>query len=149
MSDIRKDISKVWDRLFDQKGFLNGEINFFLREFEEKRGDTEIDNLFKSIEIITDIKDTQINRLIESGNEKAVVANQQLSEALKLCNDFVELEERSSQNLVLQLNQEKRKDNWEKVMAEITSEYTKINSEFEEKENQLVEEYKVMESKLK
>lgn len=34
-------------------------------------------------------------------------------------------------------------------MAEITSEYTKINSEFEEKENHLVEEYKVMESKLK
>lgn len=109
------DISKVWDRLFEQKGFLNGEINFFLREFEviiqgthhwnaniwnnfqEKRGDTEIDNLFKSIEVITDIKDTQINRLIESGNEKAVVANQQLSEALKLYKDFVELEERSSQ----------------------------------------------------
>lgn len=28
------DVGKIWDRLFDHKPFLSGEINFVLREFE-------------------------------------------------------------------------------------------------------------------
>lgn len=59
-----------------------------------RRGDSEVDNLFKSLESITDIKDTQINRLIEIASEKNVEANQQLSKALKLCGQVPELEQK-------------------------------------------------------
>lgn len=62
--------------------------------FQVKRGDSEVDNLFKSIENIMDIKETQVNRLSEVVNEQVVDATQKLSEAIKLCDHFADLEEK-------------------------------------------------------
>ncbi|XP_066247180.1 biogenesis of lysosome-related organelles complex 1 subunit 5, partial [Euwallacea similis] len=142
------DIRKTWERIFDQKGFLKGEINFILREFEEKRGDSEVDNLFKSVETLTDINDTQIYRLRELAYGKIVDANIQLNEALTLCANFPILEESFNQSTLLHENRNKRKDQWEEVMDGITANYSEINREFEQREADLKKTYKNMESKL-
>ncbi|CAG9759536.1 unnamed protein product [Ceutorhynchus assimilis] len=149
MCQITKDVSKVWDRIFKQSGFINGEINFTLKEFETKRSDSEVDNLFKSIENITDIKDTQINSLSEIVNEKVVDTNQYLNEALKLCREFGDLEKTFLQQTVSGGNNDRRKDLWEKIMDEITSEFSKVNSDFERKEIEAVQYYKELGKKLK
>ncbi|ENN81200.1 biogenesis of lysosome-related organelles complex 1 subunit 5 [Dendroctonus ponderosae] len=151
MLEVTKGISKLWDRLFDQKAFLNGEINFVLNEFELRRGDSEVDNLFKSLESITDIKDTQINRLIEIASEKNVEANQQLSKALNLCSQLPELEQKYTdlKDTYLEKAREKRKEKYEEIMNGITSNYSKIDAEFEKKEVETLQAYINLEAKLK
>ncbi|XP_066155539.1 biogenesis of lysosome-related organelles complex 1 subunit 5 [Euwallacea fornicatus] len=148
MTEVLTDIRKTWERIFDQKGFLKGEINFTLREFEEKRGDSEVDNLFKSVETLTDINDTQIYRLRELAYGNIIDANSQLNEALTLCANFPILEESFKQSTLLHENRKKRKDQWEDVMDGITANYSKINEEFEQREADLKKTYKTMESKL-
>ncbi|XP_050313827.1 biogenesis of lysosome-related organelles complex 1 subunit 5 [Anthonomus grandis grandis] len=143
------EIARIWDRLFEQKCFLSREIDFLLKEFESKRKDIEVDSIFKTIENITDIKNTQINNLNEIVNEKAIDSNQKLSESLNICNQFMELENIYAENAFLEETRSKRKLQWEKIMDKITSEYSQINIEFEEKERLAKEHHKNLELKLK
>ncbi|KAF7286990.1 biogenesis of lysosome-related organelles complex 1 subunit 5 [Rhynchophorus ferrugineus] len=148
MSDVFKDISNIWDRLFDHKGFLSGEINFTLKEFEEKRGDNEVDNLFKTIENLTDIKDTHINQLKDNVNESVIESNRQLSEALQVCNNLSKLQDESNQNKLLDENINKRKLALDKFIDDITTEYSQINTEHEKQEANLRKVYEELEKKL-
>lgn len=146
MSDVLKDISNIGSRLFDHNGFLSGEINFLLKEFEEKRGDAEVDNLFNTIENITDIKDTHIDQLKETINESLIESNRQLSEALQLCDQFSTLQEKISKES--DKNFEKWKEARTKFMDEILPKYYDINRDIAEKQEELKIFYGNLERKL-
>ncbi|CAG9855129.1 unnamed protein product [Phyllotreta striolata] len=137
MSDVVfKGVSKVWSRIFDHKGFLSGEISFILREFEEKRKDEEVDNLFKTIECITEIKDTEIEQFKQAGKQLEHI-NERLDQVLCLSDKFCELEEKYKQDNTLEDNRKGRKVVWDKFMDEITTKYSDINTEYERKEEEL------------
>ncbi|CAH0562569.1 unnamed protein product [Brassicogethes aeneus] len=93
MSNVVQGTGKIWCRLFDHKAFIGGEITFTLQEFEEKRGETEVDSLFNIIEHIADIKDSQIDRVKEAINDTLPLSLKDLDEALNYCSKFSELEE--------------------------------------------------------
>ncbi|KAI8438240.1 hypothetical protein MSG28_010847 [Choristoneura fumiferana] len=58
-----------------------------LKEFEERRGDREVENLFSILEKLTEIKDTQVDK-IKKGSETALpVLNEKLDQALQLCEE--------------------------------------------------------------
>lgn len=61
--------------------------------FQKKRQDREVDNLFRVIENITEIKDTEIERCKLVGNQTLNKANADLEKALDICSHFGELEE--------------------------------------------------------
>lgn len=147
MTDIVKDVGKIWNRLFDHKAFLNGEISFMLREFEQKRNDREVDNLFRTIEDITDIKDTEIDRFKQTANHVENL-NENLEKALDICINISELEEIYKQDTTLEDSRAKRKEIWKKFMDGITSKYSDINTNFEAKEEELVKFYEEIENKL-
>ncbi|KAL1464070.1 hypothetical protein WDU94_003752 [Cyamophila willieti] len=65
-NNIVKEVSAVWSRLFDHRPFLQGEINFFVKEFEEKRGEREVEKLFEILEKSTEIRDSQIDKVKHS-----------------------------------------------------------------------------------
>ncbi|CAH1103117.1 unnamed protein product [Psylliodes chrysocephalus] len=136
MTDVVKGVSKVWDRLFDHRGFLIGEIAFTLREFEQKRKDTEVDNLFKAIEVITEIKDTEIDRLKQAAIQIDKI-NESLEIAVQLSDNFTKLEEKYKHDNTLEDLRSKRKIVWDKFMDDITSKYSEINTNYETKEEEL------------
>ncbi|KAJ8984521.1 hypothetical protein NQ317_010992 [Molorchus minor] len=148
MSDVIKDVGKVWDRLFDHKGFLSGEIGFMLREFELKRGDREVDNLFSVIENITDIKDTQVDCCKQAGDQTVLKANEALEQALNICHQFVDLEEKYKQDTTVEDNRSDRKLVWDCFMNRITTEYSEINGSLEAKEETLNKLYEEFEKKI-
>ncbi|XP_060537228.1 biogenesis of lysosome-related organelles complex 1 subunit 5 [Cylas formicarius] len=147
MSDICKDLRKIWSRLFDHKAFLNGETDFILKEFELKRGDQEVDSLFRTLENIAEIKDSQIDQLKEA-NVRLWETNQNLREAVNLTKKLNELEDLYKQNSLVEEEQNKRKLLWDKFMDEITSEYSKVNREFEEQEIETLKFYEDLKKKL-
>ncbi|KAJ8940140.1 hypothetical protein NQ314_010807, partial [Rhamnusium bicolor] len=141
-------VGKVWDRLFDHKGFLVGEISFMLREFEQKRGDREVDDLFRVIENITEIRDTEIDRCKQVGNQTLPKARDDLEQALNICSRFADLEEKYKQDTTIEEARNKRKIVWDNFMDGITTKYTDINSAFEAKEEELTKLYEDFEKKL-
>ncbi|XP_050519430.1 biogenesis of lysosome-related organelles complex 1 subunit 5 isoform X2 [Diabrotica virgifera virgifera] len=147
MSEVVKDVGKIWDRLFDHRPFLNGEISLILQAFEQRRKDKEVDNLFKAIEEITEIKDTEIEKL-KQAEKLTDKINDNLEEALRICDKFSELEETYKQSTPLEQSRNKRKLDWDKFMGGITTKYSEINSQFETREEELKKFYEDIEKKL-
>ncbi|KAJ8923773.1 hypothetical protein NQ315_010355 [Exocentrus adspersus] len=119
-----------------------------LREFEQKRGDKEVDNLFLVIENITEIKDTEIERFKQIGEQTLCKANEDLEEALRVCNQFSRLEDTYKQDTTIEESRQKRKVVWDTFMQGITNKYSEINNKFELKEDELCKLYEDFEKKL-
>ncbi|XP_055714813.1 biogenesis of lysosome-related organelles complex 1 subunit 5, partial [Phlebotomus papatasi] len=60
--DIVKDIGEVYSRIFDHRPFTSAEIQYFVREFEEKRNDREVENLFLSLQNTSEAKDSGVSK---------------------------------------------------------------------------------------
>ncbi|XP_019867373.1 biogenesis of lysosome-related organelles complex 1 subunit 5 [Aethina tumida] len=149
MSNIVQDVSKIWSRLFDHKAFVGGEISFTLQEFEKKRGENEVDKLFTTIEVIADLRDSQVDRLKEAIDDTVPNTFNDIEEALYLCENFSKLEEQYKKDTTLADNHQKRKTELNKFMDDITNKYTEINSNFENKKQELKKIYEDLENQLK
>nr|XP_023021228.1 biogenesis of lysosome-related organelles complex 1 subunit 5-like isoform X2 [Leptinotarsa decemlineata] len=147
MSHVVKDIGKIWDRLFDHRGFLRGEISFIVHEFQQKRDDKEVDKLFSVLEKITDIKDTKVDRLKQLNKEVDKI-NYDLDQALVECSRFSELEERFIQDTTIAEAGLKRKEVWRKYLNDIAFKYSEVDSYFGAKEEELMKSFEDIEKKL-
>ncbi|XP_063357612.1 biogenesis of lysosome-related organelles complex 1 subunit 5 isoform X2 [Cydia amplana] len=144
------EIGEVWARLFDHRPFLNGEIKFMLKEFEEKRGDREVENLFFILEKVTDIKDSQVDK-IKKGSEAALpVLSEKLNQALQLCEaveaDYLEVQKTFEQKQAE--NREKRQKEWDQFIDDMNFKCQRIDNAFEEKEEELRDLYADLNHKL-
>lgn len=144
------EISEVWSRLFDHRPFLNGEIKFMLKEFEEKRGDREVENLFTILENLTDLKDTQVDRIIKSSNAALPVLAEKLTQATKLSEE-IEIEYREIQKAnkkKIDENRERRQKEWDQFIDDMNFKCQRIDNTFEEKEEELRDLYADLNHKL-
>lgn len=115
--------------------------------FQQKRKDTEVDNLFKAIEVITEIKDTEIDRLKQAAIQIDKI-NESLEIAVQLSDNFTKLEEKYKHDNTLEDLRSKRKIVWDKFMDDITSKYSEINTNYETKEEELSKVYEDIERKI-
>ena len=57
------DIFDAYGRLFNHRPFVQGEIRHSVKEFEEKRSDREVENVFKILEQVTELRDCEIDKV--------------------------------------------------------------------------------------
>nr|XP_037278058.1 biogenesis of lysosome-related organelles complex 1 subunit 5-like isoform X2 [Rhipicephalus microplus] len=92
--NVVKDITEIYSRLFDHKPFLQGEIKFFVKEFEEKRGDREVQKLFEMLEDVTEVRETQIDRACRASDQGLCSLAGNLEVALSMCHRILEAEDK-------------------------------------------------------
>ncbi|XP_026320121.1 biogenesis of lysosome-related organelles complex 1 subunit 5 isoform X2 [Hyposmocoma kahamanoa] len=150
MTELSREIGEVWSRLFDHRPFLNGEIKFMEKEFEEKRGDREVENLFSILEKFTDIKDTQVDHIKKSAGTGIPVLNEKLTQLQLLCinsdKEYLEFHEICKQKRAE--NQEKRRQEWDQFIDDMNFKCKRIENTFEEKEEELRDLYADLNHKL-
>ncbi|XP_045528177.1 biogenesis of lysosome-related organelles complex 1 subunit 5 [Pieris brassicae] len=150
MTELSREIGEVWSRLFDHRPFLNGEIKFLLKEFEEKRGDREVENLFNILENITDIKDTQVDKIHRIGSTALPVLSEKLQQALLLTEDiekvYTDIQKDCAKKRLE--NKEKRKREWDQFIDDMNFKCQRIDNTFEEKEEELRDLYADLNHKL-
>lgn len=142
------DIGEIWTRLFDHRPFLNGEIKFLLREFEERRSEREIEKLFQILERVTEINGTQIERVKLASDIHLPNLNANLEVSVSMCNKILEKEETYRSDTTLQAKREIRKLEWENFIEDMTQKCSKVDATFEEKQEELREFYSDLEKKL-
>ncbi|XP_069675251.1 biogenesis of lysosome-related organelles complex 1 subunit 5 [Periplaneta americana] len=148
MAAVIKDVGEIWTRLFDHRPFLSGEIKFFLKEFEEKRADREVERLFQILERATEIKETQLDRVKLASDVHLPTLNANLEVAVSMCNRILEKEEEHRSDTALLAKREIRKAEWESFIEDMTQKCSKVDATFEEKEEELREFYSDLEKKL-
>ncbi|XP_046382953.1 biogenesis of lysosome-related organelles complex 1 subunit 5 [Ischnura elegans] len=148
MAAVVKDTGELWTRLFDHGPFLQGEIKYFLKEFEERRADREVEKIFQILERVTEIKETQIDRLKLSSDVHLPTLNANLEVAVGMCNRILEKEEEYCPDKALANNRERRKAEWESFVEDITQKCSKVEATFGEKEKEMREYYEQLGQKL-
>jgi flagellar hook-basal body complex protein FliE len=107
-----------------------------------------VDYLFKAIENITDIKDTEVDRFKQAVDQALPETNNELQKALTVCNQFVDVENKYKESEYLESAKQQRKIEWETFMDYITTSYSEINSLAENKSESLQKLYSEIEKKL-
>ncbi|XP_076683354.1 biogenesis of lysosome-related organelles complex 1 subunit 5 [Andrena cerasifolii] len=148
MASVIKDTGEIWSRLFDHRPFIQGEITFFLREFQEKRGDREVEHLFKILEYSTELKENQLDRTEQLGDCHLPSLKANVDVALSMCERVLQREQDFDSDGALQENRERRKLEWEKFVNDMSEKCAKVNQTFEEKEEEIKEFYMDLERKL-
>lgn len=121
-----------------------------LKEFEEKRGDREVENLFSILEKLTDIKDSQAEKIIKTGETGLPVLKEKLEQALQLSAE-VEKDYLDSRQVYEQQRQElkeKRQKEWDQFIDDMNFKCQRIDNTFEEKEEELRDLYADLNHKL-
>ncbi|XP_076361330.1 biogenesis of lysosome-related organelles complex 1 subunit 5 [Tachypleus tridentatus] len=150
IDNVVKDIGEIYARLFDHRPFVQGEINFFLKEFEEKRNDREIEQLFEILENVTEIRETQLDKAQRQGDTRLCNLTGNLEVALQMCSKIVEREEETSDRVRRTadiLEREERKE-WEAFLKDIQDKNNLVDQAFVEKENELRNYYRELEEKM-
>ncbi|XP_012267635.2 biogenesis of lysosome-related organelles complex 1 subunit 5 [Athalia rosae] len=148
MASIVKDTGEIWSRLFNHRPFVQGEISYFLREFEERREDREVERLFKILEYSTELGQSQFDRTEQLGDCHLPSLKANLDVALSMCQRVLEQEEKTENDKKLQVNRETRKSQWQKFINDMSSKCEKVDKTFEEKEEELRGFYQDLEEKL-
>ncbi|KAG6447368.1 hypothetical protein O3G_MSEX004920 [Manduca sexta] len=109
------------------------------KEFEEKRGDREVENLFNILEQLTEIKDSEAERIKKSGETGLPVFGEKLTQALNLLEDtekdYLEFQKECEKKRAV--NREKRQKEWDQFIDDMNFKCQRIDNAFEEKEEEL------------
>lgn len=121
-----------------------------LKEFEEKRGDREVENLFAILEKFAEIKDIELVTIKKTGEAGLPVLKEKLDQAINLF-EKVEadyLETRKNNQTKREENKAKRQKEWDQFIDDMNFKCQRIDNAFEEKEEELRDLYADLNHKL-
>jgi len=87
-----KDYGEAYGRLFDHRPVLRGEINFLLREYEDRRGNREQVRLQKSLEYGREIAEKLIPSIVNQISANLTRLNLSLNATTYACQNILETE---------------------------------------------------------
>lgn len=144
---VVKDFGDIWNRLFDHRPFLSGEIKYFIKEFEESRGDREIVKLADVGEWINDIQHNQISKACNAVDDLKK-ENILLDIALQTCDTILEGEENFDIDSLLASKRAIRKERLEKFENDLTEQYARVEKKFDDHEKDIISFYENLEKNL-
>lgn len=142
---VMKNITGVYGRLFDHRSVIGGECKYFLREFEGKRNDREVERLRECQQKVHQIED-----VIPKSIEQAVLLEdlkEKLKTARQSCHNILVKEEEDMHQERREKIKEEAKKDWENFQQQMIEEEDKVKEEFETEAQKLREKYGKTETK--
>ena len=65
-------------------------MTHFVKEFEKKRGDQEVQNLFETLEVTTELQSGQVEKLVNTCDEQIPTINANLLVAQSMSNKILD-----------------------------------------------------------
>ena len=65
-------------------------MTHFVKEFETKRGDREVQNLFETLEVTTELQSGQVEKLVTTCDDQLPTINANLLVAQSMCNKILD-----------------------------------------------------------
>lgn len=132
----------IHSKLFNHKLVVQTEVKNFIREFEEKRGDREVDAVFSSLERVSELRDIGLPGLTEYLTGTApteLLANLAVSESM--FSRILEQEDSKEVEKTLAASREARQRDWEIFLQETQARCTRGDKSFREQEEAIRKKY--------
>ncbi|XP_035221660.1 uncharacterized protein LOC118194597 isoform X1 [Stegodyphus dumicola] len=104
--------------------------------------------MFEMIEMVTDIKETQIEKAVKLGDMHLCNLAANFEVALRMCNNIIEREETDKKKQFLEQRRALRKKEWIAFVDDIQNKNTAVNQTFADKEQQLKTYYNKLEEAM-
>ena len=139
------------NRLFNHKPFIFGEIRFIVKEFEQIRDESDLNQLMEIYKRFTDFNETKMDFVVDLCQQFNDRLNGSIDSVDNLMKEILSIESEQSihRNDVLKTKREDRNQQMIGLIEESKLRITQIDSQFEEQENNLRLFYKELETKLK
>ncbi|XP_010884093.1 biogenesis of lysosome-related organelles complex 1 subunit 5 [Esox lucius] len=118
MDKIAKDVGDIQSRLMDHRPVVQGEIRYFVREFEEKRGFRESRLLDSLNRMVLEINEQALPRCTEHMHEHLCEALARLEAANHMSQRIQQRELDAHQSAQMQATMERRTEDWEEFLKE-------------------------------
>ncbi|XP_051538455.1 biogenesis of lysosome-related organelles complex 1 subunit 5-like isoform X1 [Myxocyprinus asiaticus] len=148
MEKIIKDVGDIQSRLIDHRPVLQGEIRYFLREFEEKRAFRECRLLENLNKMISDTNDHDLPQCTASMHEKLCDALTRLEAANHMAQRIQQRELEAEQSTHVQVCVEKRRQDWEEFLKEQGALKEDVDEEHTKAVSRLTAQYDEMKKDL-
>lgn len=145
---IVKDCGEIWSRLFDHQPFIQPEISTFIREFEEKRSDREVENLLNILNVQCEIQD-QCERLSQHQSSPLDSLNDKVVSCLDQSERIFSSEKSQTLKTVLENRRQERAKRWDQIKKSMESKYIEVDAQFIKEQEEIKTFYKEKENTLK
>ncbi|CAG7828269.1 unnamed protein product [Allacma fusca] len=145
-----KDASEIYSSIFDHSPLTRKEIEYFVREFEDTRGDREVDYLFKILEKTTELKDTEITKVKSLADIHLPKLSAELQVAESISKKLLQKAESSDKVSAARLEQKRseRAAEWDAFVHDMTKKCIRIDNAYKAKEDEVRDLYQKAEVKL-
>ncbi|XP_026532458.1 biogenesis of lysosome-related organelles complex 1 subunit 5 isoform X2 [Notechis scutatus] len=147
---IFKDVGEIYSRLLDHRPVIQGEIRYFIKEFEEKRGLRELRVLENLNNTIFEANDKILPKCEEvmHGNLNEILKRLQVANQMFHALQQTEQEESQLQTEKLRAAEAQCIADWEEFMKEQHRLKTMVNEEHAKATEHLKEQYAALEKDL-
>uniref|UniRef100_A0A0K8RSU7 Biogenesis of lysosome-related organelles complex 1 subunit 5 n=1 Tax=Crotalus horridus TaxID=35024 RepID=A0A0K8RSU7_CROHD len=147
---IFKDVGEIYSRLLDHRPVIQGEIRYFIKEFEEKRGLRELRILENLNNTVFEANDKILPKCdgIMHGNLNEILKKLQVANQMFNTWQQTEQEERQLQTEKLRAGEAQRMADWEEFTKEQHHLKTTVNEEHTKAMEHLKEQYEALEKDL-
>jgi len=145
---IFKEIGEIYARLFDHRPILQGEINYFISEFETKRKYREETRMQKSLEYVREISEklTTDSKIHLDENLPKITAN--FNTATEMVNMLLEREDETANSEKYTEQKSDRTKDWTEFMDIMCDKSAQVDREYEDEIKRVTDYYRDLEEKL-
>ncbi|XP_070534444.1 biogenesis of lysosome-related organelles complex 1 subunit 5-like [Ptychodera flava] len=148
VENIIKDAGQIHSRLLDHRPILQGELKFFVKEFETRRNDREYDRLKKILNQLTDTNERFIPENVALMEEQLPDIKEKLNGANRMCARILVREEQRKANDPLKKKKEERQKQWSEFTKKQGDKSSAVDKEHEQKMKEIKELYEEMNKTL-
>ncbi|CAH1772353.1 unnamed protein product [Owenia fusiformis] len=145
---ISKDVGEIYSRLFDHKPVIQGEINYFIKEFEEKRQDREVERLHKMAYHMEELNNKVMPECHNNMEKYLGDIEAKIKAATYMCNKVTEKEAALNSDELLKSSRAARVKEWSEFIEEMCEKSKAVDDNHEEQAQKLLNHYKELEENL-
>ncbi len=120
------DLFDLHGRLFNHRPFLQGEIRRHEREFESRRGDREVEAVFRSLEVVTELRDGEVDRLAKQCSATLPAASEAAEAADRAAAAILERGGAADVEQAAEASRQAREKEWAAFVVDAQDRYTRI-----------------------
>lgn len=124
-------------------------MTHFVKEFETKRGDQEVQNLFETLEVTTELQSGQVEKLVTTCDDQLPTINANLLVAQSMCNKILDQAKHSELDQALESSRQAREKEYSYFLSEFQNKCEKIDDAYNQKEKDLRQHFQKLEKDLK
>ncbi|KAL7835620.1 hypothetical protein SRHO_G00279670 [Serrasalmus rhombeus] len=148
MDKITKDVGDIQSRLLDHRPVLQGEIRYFVREFEEKRGFRECRLLENLNKMVAETNEQVLPKCKECMQDNLCDIFTRLEAANHMTQRIQQRELEAQSSTRLQEYMERRREDWEEFLKEQTRLKEEVDEEHAKAVGRLSTQYSEMKKDL-